>query len=67
MERNDLTFHNNMWDIMKIQQALRQGLLECATHAWDAAHKGAAKDITYNDMLGTVMNMGRERASLPPR
>ena len=52
---------------MKIQQALRQGLLECATHAWDAAHKGAAKDITYNDMLGTVMNMGRERASLPPR
>lgn len=43
VERNDLTFHDNMWDIKNTKQTVWQGLLDYAKIAWEIARKEVSK------------------------
>jgi hypothetical protein len=43
IERNDLAFNSNKWDVKKVQQTTWQGLLAYARNVWEKALKKAEK------------------------
>lgn len=52
VERNDLTFNNQRWDIKKMQRMIWQGLLEYAIHAWDITLEDTNGAVVYENELG---------------
>lgn len=49
IERNDLTFNNNRWQVTKTIQMIRHNLLDNARIAWDTTHKDADRTAIYDE------------------
>jgi hypothetical protein len=54
IQRNDLTFNNNIWDSKRTQRMIWQGILEYARIVRYIAREDANKESNYDDTIGKI-------------